>query len=133
MILTLKRQTFTETSTIGSLLVDDVFECYSLEDRSRLPEEPKVPCKTAIPYGSYQVVMTNSRRFGKLLPELLGVPNFTGVRIHSGNKAEDTEGCILVGGTKSADWISDSTVALHSLMDKLRKAKGPITIDVVRG
>lgn len=132
MKLTLKRQQFTDKTTIGQLFVDGEFQCFTLEDITR-PEGEKVPGETAIPYGEYQVVLTGSKRFGKLLPQLLNVPNFTGVRIHSGNKAKDTEGCILVGGTRSKDWISDSTIALQVLMLKLTHAADPITIEIVRG
>lgn len=132
MILTLKRRQFTEKSTIGALFIDGAFACYTLEDVVRPEGEPKVYGKTAIPYGTYHVVLTNSKRFGKLLPELMSVPNFTGVRIHAGNSAADTDGCVLVGLTRSADWIGDSTVAMQELMHRLLNAKGPITIEITK-
>jgi hypothetical protein len=95
MLLTIKRVEG-PWFTIGFLNVDDRFFCYTLEDKVRPPGE-KVPGQTAIPYGRYRVELTPSTRFKRVMPLLLSVPNFTGVRIHAGNTTEDTEGCILVG------------------------------------
>jgi hypothetical protein len=99
--------------------VDDEFECYTLEDRQRMV---KIHGKTAIPDGRYEVTISQSSRFGRELPLLLNVPNFEGVRIHPGNTAEDTEGCILVGETTSGTSIGKSKVAFERLFDKLKAA-----------
>ena len=64
-----------------------------------------------------------SNRFKKELPILFNVPNFEGVRIHPGNVAEDTEGCILVGQTKSLDFIGNSKKAFAKLFAKMKLAK----------
>lgn len=98
MNLLLLRNVFTDKSTIGDLLVDSNFFCYTLEDVVRLPGQ-KEQGVTAIPTGKYEVVLSMSNRFKKLLPELLNVPNFTGVRMHGGNTSEDTEGCIILAKT----------------------------------
>lgn len=79
------RHTFTGRSTIGSLYIDKKFECYTLEDVVRTG--PKVHGQTAIPEGTYEVQITFSPRFKRDLPLLLNVPNFEGVRIHTGNYA----------------------------------------------
>jgi len=120
MKLLLKRLHKTELSTIGELFVDGKFECYTLEDKER---EIKIKGETAIPKGTYNVSITQSNRFKRLLPLLANVPNFDGVRIHSGNSNHDTEGCILVGTTRSNDFIGNSRIAFDKLFKKMQVAK----------
>ncbi|MDN5752560.1 MAG: DUF5675 family protein [Nitrosospira sp.] len=119
MELRVERTDFSESSTIGRLYVDDQFECYTLEDKVR---PVKIKGKTAIPAGRYEVVINQSQRFGRLLPLFLNVPNFEGVRIHPGNTAADTEGCILVGETKNEGFVGQSKVAFERLFSKLKTA-----------
>lgn len=119
MELLLKRETLTEESTVGSLFVNGVFECYTLEDKVR---KSKIKGKTAIPSGRYEVVISFSNRFQKFLPLLLDVPNFEGIRIHSGNTANDTEGCILVGKSKGVNSVLNSRAAFVSLFQKIQAA-----------
>jgi hypothetical protein len=95
MNLILIRNVYTDKSTIVDLLVDNEYFCHALEDVVRKPGE-KIFGKTAIPTGKYEVVLSMSNRFKKLLPELLNVPGFAGVRIHGGNTSDDTDGCIVV-------------------------------------
>lgn len=129
MEIKVERKVKTEISTIGRVMVGNVLECYSLEDRDRdlkqtddLPSiiKRKVFAKTAIPSGRYEVIISYSNRFKKQMPLLLNVPGFEGVRIHSGNKAEDTEGCILLGKSEGVNWIGQSRNAYDALMDELR-------------
>lgn len=122
MELKLIRKVFTDKSTIGELYVNGKFECFTLEDKDRKLESggKKEYAVTAIPKGTYQVVNSFSNRFQKYLPELLNVPQFSGVRIHPGNKAEDSEGCILVGTTKSQDFIGNSRGAFAALFTKIK-------------
>jgi hypothetical protein len=112
--------------TQSKIYVDDVFVCYGLEDRDRALEvlmEAKVYGKTAIPRGSYKTVISMSNRFKKLLPELLNVPHFTGIRIHAGNTIEDTEGCILVGTERTENgMVLNSRVAFNALFKMLNTA-----------
>lgn len=134
MELTLNRIFLGSSATIGELLVNDKHLCDTLEDRVR-PEGEKVYGKTAIPEGTYEVKLTHSPRFKKILPEILNVPNFSGIRIHTGNSSKDTEGCILVGtwdGEKE-DWVGNSRIAFDELMALLEEAtnnKEKITITV---
>ena len=93
MKIEVERKLYTEQSTIGELSIDGKFFCYTLEDTVRQPGV-KVYSKTAIPSGAYEVTLTHSPKFGRLMPLLNNVPNYVGVRIHSGNDANDTEGCL---------------------------------------
>lgn len=141
MKLTLKRKVFTNESTTGELFIDDVFECFTLEDVDRgltatMPmdeiEKTKVHSSTAIPYGEYEVVITFSNRFKCLMPLVVDVKGYAGIRIHTGNKAADTEGCILVGKTKGLDFIGNSrdeyAVLFKKLSDAAAKEKIHLTI-----
>ncbi len=119
MKLELKRQEFTDNSTIGELTVEGVHQCFTLEDMVR-PE--KIKGKTAIPAGTYEVAVTFSSRFQKPLPLLFNVPDFEGVRIHPGNTAADTEGCILVGKSRAKDSIGESRAAFTPLFEKIQAA-----------
>ena len=85
--------------------------------------ELKIPKKSAIPEGSYRVVVTKSQRFQKYLPLLVGVPGFEGVRIHSGNTSRDTEGCILVGHNLQVGKVLWSRITLEKLMRLIENEK----------
>ncbi len=131
MELKVIRNKFTEHSTMGDLLVNGVFECHTLEDKERGLNQQmsladiqakKVFGLTAIPYGKYEVAITFSAHFQKLLPLIMGVKGFDGVRIHSGNRPEDTEGCLLLGTTEGVDFVSNSRDAFKSFMEKLQTA-----------
>lgn len=121
MKLILQRKWASEVSTIGELSTDGKFECYTLEDVVRAPGV-KVPGKTAIPAGTYRVVIDMSTRFKKLMPHVLDVKNFEGVRLHAGNVAADTEGCPLLGRTKKQDFVGESKLAFDAFFPKLQAA-----------
>lgn len=91
----------------GTLVVDKLFTCDTLEDEDRKLEAGgiKVKGQTAIPRGVYKVKIAYSPRFGKPLPLVVDVPQFEGIRIHGGVDEEDTEGCILVG-VRTGDKLS---------------------------
>jgi hypothetical protein len=132
MDLLLIRRWYTDRSTIGTLYLDNLFEMYTLEDIER---EVKVPGKTAIPRGKYRIVLDWSNRFQKIMPHILDVPGFEGIRIHAGNTARDTEGCILVGLRREPDFVSDSKIAFNRLFMKMeiaRKKNEPISIEIKR-
>lgn len=124
MTLRLVREPSVRGCTFGKLSIDGVFECHTLEDEMREQPGPvaawKIPGVTAIPRGTYQVRLTMSARFGKLLPLVQDVPGFEGIRIHAGNVISDTDGCILVGRRRYPESLGGSVVALRQLLDKLR-------------
>lgn len=117
--LFLQRKLPIETCTHGDLFVNGKHECVTLEDVVR---DKKIYARTAIPHGTYDVIVTRSPRFNRLLPILIDVPGFEGVRIHTGNSSEDTAGCVLVGmfrPSEERDWISNSRIAFNSLFQKI--------------
>ena len=131
MELVLVRQQMDPDVTIGSLSLGRAWSCWTCEDTVR--EGKKIPGKTAIPKGLYDVVITWSPRFKRFLPLLLDVPNFEGIRIHPGNYAEDTEGCILVGMDRLPKGVGRSRIAFNFLYAQLisyerRKEKTTIRI-----
>jgi len=118
MELKLIRETKTNDSTIGKLYINEIYHCYTLEDKER---EVKVQNVTAIPKGKYEVIVNFSNRFQQQMPLLLNVPNFVGVRIHWGNYSKDTEGCILLGTTKAVNMIGNSRTAYAKFMSVINK------------
>jgi hypothetical protein len=131
MNLLLIRKFFTPKSTIGHLFIDGQYESFTLEDA--VHEGPKVPGQTAIPEGTYRVIIDFSLRFNRLMPHILAVPRFDGIRIHPGNTDADTEGCILVGRIKGCDAIYESRNAFNMLFAKIQtalKADLPVTIEI---
>jgi hypothetical protein len=77
----------------------------------------------------YPMILSLSNRFKRLLPEVLGVPGFTGIRIHPGNTIADTEGCLLVGSWRNGRTVTSSRVAMEKLMERLLLDPGPHTIE----
>lgn len=121
MILTLKRVAFEKEYTIGKLYGDGTYLCDTLEDRVR-ENGVKVYGETAIPKGTYKLQWTYSPRFKRALPLLVDVPDFSGVRIHSGNTQHDTLGCILVGENKSKGSVSNSRATFARIEPMLKIA-----------
>jgi len=119
--------------------VNDVFQCYTLEDMVREDPNPatpqneaKVMKETAIPSGVYKVIINMSPKFKRMMMRLLDVPGFDGILIHGGNTVEDSAGCILVGNAIGQSLVMNrmvdaimagtSTPALHSLQAKVQTA-----------
>ncbi len=129
--------------TIGRMSLNGEYFCDTLEDTDRglnaaMPVDEilakKIKAQTAIPTGKYDVTLTFSPRFKRVLPLLLSVKGYEGVRIHAGNTAEDTEGCLLVGENKEKGKVLNSRATLEKLMSALlecEKRKEKISITIV--
>lgn len=142
MEIIIRRTAFKEGYTIGNLYIlpEQVnneekavpeWFCNTMEPTtrkltSRMPltiiRRHKIIGKTAIPTGRYRILITRSRRFGRWLPLLLNVKGFEGIRIHAGNKPEDTRGCILPGFNRRKGYVLDSTKCVQQLMRRMTEA-----------
>jgi len=116
------------TYTIGKLYIDGKYFCDTLEDVVRA-DGVKVYGETAIPSGTYKVILNVSNRFKGVMPLLINVPNFEGIRIHAGNTAVDTHGCILVGKNTIKAKVTESKKTFAGLMEKIKDEKN-ITIEI---
>ena len=132
MEIIIKRLTFTSEYTEGKLYIDGIYFCDTLENKDRGLKQSmsaheivkvKVFGKTAIPVGIYKVLVTMSPKFKKLLPILLRVPGFDGIRIHAGNTVKDSEGCILAGIKSSDGVLKDSRKTVEALNNILKTQK----------
>ena len=137
MELILERIAKRKTYTIGRLYIQDsvddeylagtkkIYFCDTLEPtwRDYAHGGRKIKGHSAIPEGRYAVVISYSPKFKQWLPILLGVPNFSGIRIHAGNTAKDTEGCILVGENREVGKVLDSRKWLKGIKHKIVAAK----------
>jgi hypothetical protein len=131
MRMTVLRNSYGNASTGGVFVLGfDPFG-YTLEDAVR--EGPKIPGETAIPAGRYKVILSPSPAFkGKILPELLAVPGFAGIRIHGGNTPADTKGCILVAKYRDrSDYIHDSQAG--AIVAALQAEGGEHEIEILNG
>ena len=126
--LAIKRIWPVKGTTTGVLEADGRQVCFTLEDEVRQIDgldvaEWKIAKETAIPRGRYRVVIDYSQRFQKLTPHLLDVPGFTGIRIHGGNRASDTEGCIIVGERRISDeMVAECLPALEEVRELIDSA-----------
>lgn len=140
MKLTLKRIALRPTYTIGKLYIDDAYFCDTLEDTVRDTNksgkfdngEQKIKGKTAIPYGTYEIKWTYSPRFKKYTPQLMNVPSFEGIRIHSGNSSDHTEGCLLLGENKQVGKVLNSRATINKFYPIIKEAcsNGKVTIEI---
>ena len=140
MKIELVRIAFKSTYTIGKLYVDGIYFCDVLEDVDRgldssMSEseilEKKVKGQTAIPTGHYVINITYSPKYKRMMPLLLDVKGFSGIRIHSGNTAKDTEGCLIVGKNKQVGKVLESRDTYQRLF-KMMQGQKEITIDIRR-
>ena len=134
MKVTIERKWKKDTYTIGIVSIDGVQFCNSMEDRDRGLRQDmnigeisrlKVAGTTAIPSGKYKVSMTYSPKYKRIMPQIMNVKGFSGIRIHSGNTAKDSLGCVLLGKNDKVGWISNSRATCERF-EAILKANGGI-------
>ena len=132
MKITVKRIARIPDYTIGKMYIDGKYFCDTLEDFDRglrqdmpLPEikRLKVMHETAIPTGTYRVIVNMSPAKKRLLPRLLDVPGFEGILIHKGNTANDTSGCLILGENKAVGKVVNSTKYELEIVKLLKNEK----------
>ena len=128
------------TYCIGKLYIDGEYFCDVIEDTDRGLDDSmsvdeilkkKIKGETAIPTGLYKIEFTYSPKYKRMMPLLIGVKGYSGVRIHSGNTSKDTEGCLLVGRNTKVGMVTDSRNTYQRLFAKLQKSKD-ISIEIKR-
>lgn len=126
--------------TIGKMYIDGVLFCNTLEDTDRGLMQgmnvgeimtKKLAGETAIPVGDYKLTRTWSPRFKKMMPQIMNVKGFSGVRIHAGNSAKDTEGCPLVGDNTAVGMLTNSRKRYNEFDTKLQVAGGEANLHIV--
>lgn len=132
MEIRVRRIALKDTYTIGKMYIDGKYFCDCCEDRVRdLSKEAKVPNKTAIPYGTYEITLDVkspkysdfnkypwAKEYDGYIPRLTNVPLFLGVLIHPGNDEQDTAGCLLCGENKVVGKVINSTKTFQRLMNE---------------
>jgi hypothetical protein len=116
-----------DRNIIGDLHIDGKFFCHTLEDEIR-EKGVKVYGKTAIDTGKYNLVLSVSNRFKRLMPLLENVPNFSGVRLHGGNTSQDSHGCPLIAF--NTDGVKIWGSAERSLTKLLKESDEKHTIEI---
>ena len=144
MELRLERKYRNNNYCIDKLYINGKYFSDVLEDPDRgltdtmsLEEIKKIKIKgnTCIPYGTYNITITYSPRFKKNLPLLNNVKGFDGIRIHSGNTPQDTEGCLLLGFNKVKGQVRDSRVTTDKLIAQIQQAlnkEEKVTIEITK-
>lgn len=140
MKIKLVRIALKDTYTIGKLYVDGVYFCDTIEDTDRGLDDSmtvseilkrKIKGQTAIPTGHYKIEITYSPKYKRMMPLILNVKGYSGIRIHSGNTSKDTEGCLIVGKNTKVGMVTDSRNTYQRLFGILQNQKD-ITIDIIR-
>jgi hypothetical protein len=131
MKLELKRIALKPNYTIGKLFINGTYYCDTIEDKvidlnknGKFDDGlSKVMHQTAIPYGTFKVVVNYSPKFKRELPRLLDVPYFEGILIHNGNDQNSSSGCIIVGENKTVGKVTNSTFYMNNLTARIKDAQ----------
>ena len=113
-----------EAFTPGRMYVNGLHFGYTCEDEDRFLEtvgiREKIHGRTGISRGTYPLEVTFSNRFQRDLPYVSGVVGFEGIRIHGGNRAEDSLGCILLGQVRTATGIAQCANTVQRLIAMIK-------------
>lgn len=139
MKIVLQRKYLKQGYTIGYWIVDGKLMCNTLEDEVRDLNkngkfdngEKKIYGESAIPYGKYKIKMTYSPKYKRMMPQVMDVPHFTGIRIHAANKPTELEGCIALGENKVKGGIINSRLHVNVFIDMLVKAGGEADFEII--
>lgn len=132
MNIELTRTSRQEGFTTGVLYSGKDFLCHTLEPQWRdLRKERKVKGRTAVREGTYRVVLSPSRKFGRMMPYLMDVPDFSGVMIHYGNTVDDTAGCILLGERDRYGTLKNSRLSFERVYALLKEAERRGEVNVI--
>ena len=131
MKLELKRIALKPNYTIGKLFINGAYYCDTIEDKvidlnknGKFDDGlTKVMHQTAIPYGTFKVVVNHSPKFNRELPRLLDVPYFEGILIHNGSDQNSSSGCIIVGENKTVGKVTNSTFYMNNLTARIKDAQ----------
>ena len=139
-------------TTLGILLVDGVFECFTVEDEERKGD--KVKGETRVPNGTYDVDLRAeggyhnryTSKYGSMHKGMLCIHNapnwkietpthnFQYILIHTGNTDEHTMGCLLVNDSVSGKTFTggssvDAYKDLYPKVEKVLSDGGEVTIE----
>ena len=143
MEVTIWRKYRRQGFTISRLYIDGKIFCHILEDEDRGLMQGmsvaeiariKVAGRTAIPVGDYKIILQWSPRFRKVLPTILNVKGYSGVRMHAGNTSKNTDGCPLFGDADEdniRDWVSNSRKRFNEFFQTLKTAGGEANLHIV--
>lgn len=139
MQVTIWRKYRKEGYTIGRMYIDGVFFCNTLEDTDRGLAQymsvgeimnAKIAGQTAIPVGDYKLTRTYSPKFKRLMPQIMNVKGFSGIRMHAGGTAKDTDGCPLVGDNTIKGALTNSRKRFMEFDTKLQVAGGTADLKI---
>ena len=132
----IKRLYLKEKYTIGKLYINGEYICDTIEDTVRDINkngkfdgaEKKEYGLTAIPYGEYKADIYFSKKFGYKVVRLFNVASFEGIYIHKGNTEKDSLGCIIVGFNNKKGWVSNPTIAMNKIIEKIGADKFTVKV-----
>ena len=118
-IITVLRFDYSKNHTKSIIFINDQFFCFGMEPENKFDNTIKGQ-RDLIPEGTYSIILSKSPKFKRVLPEILNVPNNSGIRIHAGNFPSDTSGCLILGTYFNKNILINSTTKVEELIDILR-------------